>query len=189
MIILSPALFGLSFILDLAFTTSIPADATHVTSFYAPNPQSDAQHVDLLLTQAYLFGAFHILGYHFTKFPTPFEGRVWLVASVAITLLPLAWRLLATLINSILVFFYKPTVAQQRLGPEHWLSSKVYKRVRFGRRFLQIILLFPYVAARVAILVLAVVSLRKPDGGVFRVLDWTQGFGKGQWIQFIPHIS
>ena len=185
MIITSPVLFILFFIQDLTFTTSIPADATYATSFYAPIPQHDVQHVDPLLNQAYLFGAFHVLGYPFTKFPTTHEHAGWLIASLAITLLPLTWRLFAGLLNLILVFLYKPTRAQRRLGLEHWLSPKVYNRVTFGKWFLQVILSFPYVAAKVIILVLAVVSLRQPDGGVHCVLrvEWDQ------WIQLIPHIS
>jgi len=190
MIILSPALFILSFFLDLAYTTSIPADATSVATFYAPNPRYDNQHVALLMFQAFLFGALHILGYPFTRFPTFFEKKLWFIASLAITLVPLVMSSILILVMSIFAAVYHPTSVQKRSGPEHWLPPKVYKRFNFGRRFLQIIFLFAYVAARVIILVVAVGLLRRQPDDVFRVLDWTNlDFRKSQWIKYIPHFS
>jgi len=99
--------------------------------------------------------------------------KLRLVASLAITLSPLAWWFLLLPILLILTFIYKPTGAQWLSGPEHWLPPKVSRWIHFGARSLQIAILFLYVAG-VVILGLAMALLRKQPDAVFRVLDRTK---------------
>ena len=189
-LIVSPIIIILFFFLDL-FTTSISADATHVPTFYAPKPTLNAAHISALFSLTVLFGILHILGYPFTTFPTIVERKLWFVASLVITLGPLAWVLIAEPVQFILRIYYRPTRDQQQSGFAVWLPPKIYRPFNRGRRSFQAIIATAYAAARIVLLALAVAVLRRQPDDVFRVLDWTKVNWKLflNWTKYFPHIS
>src|SRR6266511_3399502 len=139
---------------DVVYTTSIPADATHVSTFYTPDPKIGEDHIAALVLFGGFFGIIHILGYFFTSFPLPVERNVWLVASLVITVMPLAWILIMTPITLILI--YKPTIVQQaQPDPANWLPPKAGRRFNLLKKCFQVIRAVTYVVARVVILGLA----------------------------------
>src|SRR6266571_3015047 len=58
---------------DVVYTTSIAADATHVSTFYTPDPKIKENHIAVLVLLGFFFGIIHVLGYFFTSFPIPVE--------------------------------------------------------------------------------------------------------------------
>jgi len=165
---------------DVVYTTSIPADATHVSNFYTPDLKNGEDHIAALVLFGGFFGIIHILGYFFTSFPLPVERNVWLVASLVITVMPLAWILIMTPITSILILIYKPTIVQQaQPDPANWLPPKAGRRFNLLKKCFQVIRAVTYVVARVVILGLALELLRKQPDSAFRIVDWTK---------FIPHL-
>ena len=190
-LIVSPIIIILFFFLDLIFTTSISADATHVPTFYAPMPTFNVAHISVLFSLTLFFGIPHILGYPFTTFPTIVERKLWFATSLVITLGPLAWNFILGSVVSILQIYYKPTRVQQQSGLIAWLPPKIYRPFNRGRRSCQAIVATAYAAARIVLIALAVAALRRQPDDVFRVLDWTKVNWKLflDWTKYFPHIS
>lgn len=165
---------------DVVYTTTIPADATHVSTFYTPDPKIKENHIVVLVVLGSFFGIAHILGCFFTNFPLTVERNLWLIASVAITAIPLAWTLVMVPTIGILSLIYKPTIAQQALSdPVAWLPPKVGRGFDFLKTSFQVTRAVTYVVARIMILGLAMALLRKQPDNVSRIIDWTK---------FIPHL-
>ena len=75
---------------DLAagYSTSFPADATHVPTFYVPRHRySKWFHALLLVVLGSIFGGIHCAGWNF-PFPTDSEKENWLIAALAVTIIP-----------------------------------------------------------------------------------------------------
>jgi len=85
------ALFAFATFFDiLGGSTSFPADATHVPTFYVPKHRySKRFHNLLLMTLGTLFGIIHCVGWNI-PFPTHAEQTLWHVASLVITVFPTA---------------------------------------------------------------------------------------------------
>ena len=165
---------------DAMFTTSIPADATHVSTFYTPDPKIKQNHIAVLVVEGCFFGIIHVIGYFFTSFPSAVERKLWLVASVALTATLLVWVLIMIPFIGILSLIYKPTVAQRvHSDPVDWLPPKVGRRFDFLKTSFEVIRAVTYVVARIMILGLAMATLRKQPDNVFRIVDWTK---------LIPHL-
>ena len=182
--ILSPIII-LIYIISLLFwnvvyTTSIPADATHVSTFYTPDSKIGEDHIAALVLFGGFFGIIHILGYFFTSFPLPVERSLWLITSLVITVVPLAWTFIMTPIINILILIYKPMIVQQaQSDPASWLPPKAGQRFNLLKKCFEVTRAVTYVAARVVILGLAIEMLRNQPDSAFRIVDWTK---------FIPHL-
>ena len=70
---------------------TFPIDATHVPTFYVPRHRhsSKSLHVLLLMTLATSFGGIHCAGWNYL-FPTFTQHELWRVASLAVTIIPVA---------------------------------------------------------------------------------------------------
>lgn len=78
-------------IMDLAAgqSSSFPADATHVPTFYVPKHQRpDYFHALLLVALGTTFGGIHCAGWNL-PFPTYQEQKLWRIASLAVTIIPI----------------------------------------------------------------------------------------------------
>jgi len=74
----------------LGTSTSFPADATHVPTFYVPQHRYPKYlHILLLMALGTIFGGIHCAGWNFL-FPTYAEQKLWRVASVGVTIFPIA---------------------------------------------------------------------------------------------------
>jgi hypothetical protein len=95
LLLLSPIVaFGLfafaTFYDILGGSSSFPADATHVPMFYVPKHRySKLFHSSLLMALGTIFGSIHCAGWHF-PFPTYVEQKLWRVASLVVTIFPIA---------------------------------------------------------------------------------------------------
>src|SRR6266545_2474404 len=71
-------------------STFFPAKATHVPTFYVPKHRYPKyMQILLLISLGTLFGGIHCAGWHL-HFPTHTEQTFWRVASVAVTIFPIA---------------------------------------------------------------------------------------------------
>src|SRR6266498_4371411 len=81
----------------LGGSSSFPADATHVPTFYVPKHRySEAFHALLLLALGTIFGAIHCAGWNL-PFPTHLEQKLWRIASLAVTIIPTGVLLFASI--------------------------------------------------------------------------------------------
>lgn len=97
-------LFGIFFvtICDIVWTsTSFPADATHVPTFYVPRHRyHEYCHIWLLFVFGTIFGCIHCAGWYL-HFATVEDQRNWIAASVAI--LPIVTFLLASIVFLLII--------------------------------------------------------------------------------------
>jgi hypothetical protein len=139
---------------------NIPDGATRVPTFYAGTTEDERWDAITFGTIiATLFGAIHCIGWTF-QFQSPTEHMLWRRSSIAITCTPfLAWL----------------------LGQAHILSRD--SCVKVPVKYLAIVGGFCiglfYGIARVALLVLALMSLNSLPAGAYQTVSWTK---------FIPHI-
>jgi hypothetical protein len=158
LILLSPILvFTATFfatILDLTHTksTSFPPYDTCVPTFYVPKHQySKRYHILLLNALGVLFGAIHCSGWNLS-FHTCTEQKLWRVASLVLTVIPIATLPLGFMIRD---FFQKS----------------------FGFNLCAIVLIlctFAYVSARFVLLGLALVLLWRLPDDAFKAVNWTK---------------
>ena len=74
----------------LGGSSSFPADATYVPTFYVPKHRySKSFHNLFLIALGTIFGSIHCAGWHF-PFPTYAEQKLWHVASLVVTTFPIA---------------------------------------------------------------------------------------------------
>jgi hypothetical protein len=74
----------------LGGATSFPVDATHVSTFYVPSHEySSWWHILLLAVLGSMFGVIHCAGWNLL-FPTSAERKLWRVASLIVTILPVS---------------------------------------------------------------------------------------------------
>jgi len=88
---------------DLAMgeSTSFPADATHVPTFYVPSHRyPEYLHALLLIALGSIFGAIHCAGWNF-PFLASTEQKLWFVASLAVTIIPIAVLLFTAIVSGI----------------------------------------------------------------------------------------
>lgn len=142
---------------------SIPADATHVPTFYAPKHSYSKVWHPLTLIVTTCFGAIHCTGWNFI-FPTHQEGTLWRLSSIVVTTVPLLLFTIFHIVNNI---------------PKSLPGGQ-----KGSRRRLAICLSLPfmllYVAARLVILGLAITLLRRQPPSAFTAVNWTGLY---------PHIS
>ncbi len=136
---------------DLAagYSTSFPADATQVPTFYVPNHRySKWFHALLLMALGSIFGAIHCAGWNF-PFPTDTEQNLWRLASLAVTIIPIAALPFGVMITA------------PYSGKEIVLTT-----------FLTCMVL--YVCARLVLLGLALTLLSHLPPSVYIAVNWTK---------------
>ena len=140
---------------------TFPTDATHVPTFYVPRHRhfSKSLHVLLLMTLATTFGGIHCAGWNYL-FPTFAQHKIWRVASLAVTIIPVAT----------VPFFALLDINLSILFPLVLIQIVVIIVYIMG---------IAYVSARLVLLGLALDLLRHQPLGSFIIVDWTK---------FYPHI-
>ena len=146
-------------------STSFPADATHVPTFYVPSHRyPEYLHALLLIALGSIFGAIHCAGWNF-PFPASAEQKLWFVASLAVTIVPIAVLPFAAIVSGIVELITT------------FNSSSDADESPFAISLL--ISMFAYVSARLVLLVLALALLRDLPPNAYIAVDWTK---------FYPHI-
>ena len=168
--LLSPIIAFASALLTIADlmgrSSSFPGGATHVPTFYVPKHRySENSHAFLLIALGTLFGGIHCAGWNL-PFPTYEEQKLWRVASLAVTIIPMAAFPLAFIINRTI-----------KICLAIFKSSSNYDEI-LGN--LTLIISMPvYALARLMLVGLALAFLRHPPPNAFRAVDWTR---------FYPHF-
>jgi len=145
-------------------STSFPVDATHVPTFYVPKHQySENLHVLPLMALGTIFGAIHCAGWNL-PFPTYAEQKLWRVASLAVTIIPIAAVTLTPIIRRIVRFLLASSDYDKSLG-----------------MIAAIITMLAYASARLVLLGLALALLRHLPPNAFIAIN-------PDWTKFYPHI-
>jgi len=140
---------------DLAagYSTSFPADATHVPTFYVPRHwYSKWFHALLLVALGSIFGGIHCAGWNF-PFPTDTEKNYWLIASLAVTIIPTAAL---------------PFVVMVTCNPDAEEWAMVVDVATF------VTSMGVYASARLALLGLALALLGHLPPSAYIAVDWTK---------------
>ena len=111
-----------------------------------------------------VFGGIHCAGWHFS-FHCHAEQTLWRAASLAILCAP---------VSIILSYIYEVSSAGLR-----YLPSTVHRKIQILLETATWICSFLYIAARITLIVLMLMSLRSLPPGVYDTVAWTK---------FIPHI-
>jgi len=114
-----------------------------------------------MLAIAAAFGGIHCIGWSFT-FPSSAEQTLWRVASLSITVIPILFFRLGTLVHVAIDEF----LLRNRFDNFFWTMTLVS-------------LLFLYILGRFTLLVLPFLSLRSLPPAAYHVVHWTS---------FIPHV-
>jgi len=163
LIVLSPV-FALFFITSFTFTavfeivttTTVPPDATHVPSFYAPRTKSDRySRMVVFAFFGVIFGGIHCMGWNFI-FPTHSEKFLWRCTSSVLTIIPS----LAAPIDYAL--------------ENYDLDKRFGKVIRISLDIFMTILLFVYVGARLSLIAQALALLRQQPATAFIAVEWTK---------------
>jgi hypothetical protein len=144
----------------LVSSDSFPPDDKHVPTFYVPKHHySEWYHTLLLMGLAAIFGAIHCSGWNY-PFPTYREQKLWHVAALAVTIIPIVMYPITVLISSI---------ARRRLPT--FDSPTINDRPGALTSFL---LMVVYVSARFVLLGLALSLLRHLPSTAYIAIDWTK---------------
>jgi len=169
-LLLSPIIFFTSAVLatlvDLIGPTSssFPPDSTHVPTFYVPEHRyTKWYHILLLMALGVIFGLIHCSGWDFS-FPTYTEQKLWRVASLVVTVIPIIIMSLAAIIVFITTYFpiLEPFITSLMISGWPLILSPV-----------------GYVSARLILLGLAFALLRHLPPTTFIAVDWAK---------FYPHF-
>jgi len=165
-VLLSPIFaFAMAFvytIIDLlGGSTSFAADATHVPTFYVPKHQySEFFHAVLLMGLGTVFGVIHCAGWN-PPFPTYAEQKLWRIASLAVTTIPIGVVLFVGITFLIVKLKYSPG----------------YDDIIIG--LIIVLCMLAYASARLVLLGQALALLRHLPPTAFIAVNWTT---------FYPHF-
>ena len=152
--------------LALGQSTSFPADATHVPTFYVPRHRYPKfLHALLLIALGSIFGAIHCAGWNF-PFLTYAERKLWHIASLAVTIIPIAALPFAVIVLTILKLLLP--ILKFSVDVDGPLPTFIY-----------FISTLTYASARLVLLGLALALLRHLPPSVYTAVDWTR---------FYPHV-
>lgn len=138
-----------------------------VSTFYCGTLTASDRKVAFLLGLLFatIFGGLHCIGWS-SKFPTPLEQSLWRISSLVTTCLPPSG--VGFIVILPLVFDRSTGLTEKYRG---WFATVILPiGVSLGAM---------YLFARIALLVIAFMSLRSPAPGAFHAVRWTT---------FIPHI-
>jgi len=148
---------------------------SYVPTFYAPTPSGNSGTLLLivLILTSTIFGVLHCMGWDF-HFPSHAEQLLWHIGSLAITLL-------STILFTILALSYIHHVIEDRyrISILNTMPSAMQDIILGISAFFRGASLIAYMAARVLLLTLAVVLLRKQPESAFYAINWAN---------FLPHI-
>jgi len=141
-------------------SASFSPDDAHLSTFYVPKHRYPKRYYTLLLVSlGVVFGGIHCAGWNF-PFPTYTEQKLWRVASLAVTIIPIG-TFPITVIALILEIFVPTTVLDGLVAMNYILCA------------------LAYVYARLVLLVLALAFLRHLPPTAFIAVNWTK---------FYPHF-
>jgi len=156
--ILALPLTVLATVIDVLEPTSFPPDDTYVPTFYVPTHRhSKWYHTSFVIALGVIFGGIHCFGWNFS-FPTVPEQKVWRVASLADTIIPIAIPIL--------------------IAPAFMLRSK-YPAIGPFAVMIAMLCMVAYMFARLVLLVLSLSILRDLPPAAFIAINWTK---------FYPHF-
>ncbi len=146
-------------------SSSFPADATHVPTFYVPKHRySESFHALLLVALGTIFGAIHCAGWNL-PFPTHSEQKLWRIASLAVTIIPIGvipfTSLIFLIVQLLLILKFDSDYDGVLVGLTVVISA------------------LAYAAARLVLLGQALALLRHLPPAAFTAVDWTK---------FYPHF-
>lgn len=168
-----PIIFIARSIYRVMASNSIPPGVTHVPAFYSPRTDSEVMIFRIVFPIfGIVFGGLHCLSWTFT-FPTEIEQKIWKFGSTMVTIIPLLYFLVAALTS---LGDSRPGLSRTlKSGPMNTVIQVVTGLVAF----IAIAVSWVYLAARIALLLDAVILLRRPPPSVFLEVDWTK---------YVPHI-
>jgi len=141
-------------------SSSFFPDDAHLCTFYVPKHRYHKRyHILLLVSLGVVFGGIHCAGWNFS-FPTYTEQKLWRVASLAVTIIPIV-TFPFVVIALILERFVPTTVVDGLVAMNYILCAP------------------SYVYARLVLLVLALALLRHLPPTAFIAVNWTK---------FYPHF-
>ena len=143
----------------------IPADAPRVPTFYVARHRYGNLHALLLIDLGSLIGAIHCAGWNI-PFPTYAEQKLWRVASLAVTTIPIPLCLI--LITIVTIFKLLLEIVNFSPDGDEYLIGLTFS-----------ISVLAYAVARLVLLGLAVALLRHLPESAYTAVDWTK---------FYPHI-
>lgn len=145
----------------LGNSTSFPANATHVPTFYVPSRRYSAWvHIVLLTALGSIFGFIHCGGWNF-PFPTYAAQTLWRVASLVVTIMPIATLPLVLII----AFTLSCCCDDEGENLPDIIAPGVVTLI--------------YASARLILLIQAIALLTQQPPSAFVAVDWTR---------FYPHI-
>ena len=158
-------------------TERITTNASHVPTFYAPQPYSnDNPWIAIVLAiVAAIFGGLHLIAWGF-QFPSHIEQSLWRIGSLTITAFPtgcLAFILFAVFVFLGQLFF------ENKLGvgiPATGVMDNVKIILGLMAAFVGGMGLAAYMFARLLLVTQAVVLLRKQPDSAFYAIDWSRFF-------------
>jgi len=163
---------------DIATSSTVKVNASHVPTFYAPGSTSLAE--DRLLlgiilpVVAAIFGALHCIAWNF-HFPSDIEQLLWRIGSLTITLIPPAFACIASIIIFLLEFLRE----EYRLSLPECVGIVMANMLGAIALFLGGAALVAYMLARLLLLTQAIMLLRKQPESAFYAINWAN---------FLPHI-
>ena len=179
---------------SIGTTSEIPYDASHVPTFYAPDPQVSKEDFTLFLfvlpPVASIFGAIHLIAWHF-YFPSHVEQLLWRIGSLTITALPLAvvafdlFLFILTFIDYIRsklpqgFSIHFPDLNISIPGILKMVGACVTGALFLIGAFLGGASLVGYMVARLLLLTEAVILLRQQPESAFYAISWSY---------FLPHL-
>ena len=163
---------------------SVATDASHVPTFYAPQPHSDDSvflFAIVLPIVSAIFGALHLIAWRF-QFPSHVEQLLWRIGSLTITAIPAG-------AIAVILFFVFISICLVILGifgihlENFSIPSEAEENVEIIMGMIAALVggaaLVAYMLARLLLLTQAVVLLRKQPDSAFYAIDWTH---------FFPHL-
>ena len=190
-------------IADVVETTSFPADARCVPTFYVPKHRySKAMHILLLMALGTTFGVIHCAGWKLF-FPTNVERILWRYASLLVTIIPIGilpfLLILAFIVGFVSVIFCLivylivcclglTNLISRLTNLIHRLTNLIdaFKFMYFNSfgaiavmAWLSMYCMYLYALARLVLLGLALALLRHQPPGAFIAVNWTK---------FYPHF-
>ena len=165
-------------LLDIATSSTVKVDASHVPTFYAPKTNSLADSELLfgiiLPVVAAIFGALHCIAWNF-HFPSDIEQLLWRIGSLTITLIPPASACITFIIVFLLDFLRK----EYGLSLRECVGPVMVDMLWAIFAFLGGAALVAYMLARLLLLTQAIMLLRKQPESAFYAINWAN---------FLPHI-
>jgi len=176
---------------NIASSSTVEVNASHVPTFYAPYTTLSAEDPLLfgiiLPVVAAIFGALHCIAWNF-HFPSHIEQLLWRIGSLTITLIPLA-PLVIVLITA--AFRFLPDFLWNKY--DFRLSIPSISLPQCVKTVLDVIVsivfaialflggsaIVAYMLARLLLLTQAIMLLRKQPESAFYAINWAN---------FLPHI-